>query len=77
MVVQRALKAADFGMRQLADATGLKYGVIRTWAIGYRTPTPDNIQKIAEGFRAQAQHLNGLAAELDAVATSDVEGDGE
>ena len=71
MVVQRALKAADFGMRQLADATGLKYGVIRTWAIGYRTPTPENIQKIADGLRAQAEHLNGLAAELDSAAVSE------
>jgi transcriptional regulator with XRE-family HTH domain len=75
MVVQRALKAADFGMRQLADATGLKYGVIRTWAIGYRTPTPENIQKIAEGFRTQAEHLKGLAAELESVAAA--EGDSE
>ena len=74
MVVQRALKAADFGMRQLADVTGLKYGVIRTWAIGYRTPTPENIQRIAEGLRTQAEHLNGLAAELDSVVAAEEDG---
>jgi transcriptional regulator with XRE-family HTH domain len=75
MIVQRALKTADFGMRQLAEAEGLSYGVLRAWAIGRRTPTPDNVKRIAEGLRNQSERLASLASELETAAAA--EGDGE
>ncbi len=68
MIVQKALKEADFGMRQLAESEGLSYGVVRAWGNGRRTPTPENIRKLAEGLRNQAERLTGLASELDATA---------
>ncbi len=79
MVVQRALKEAGFGMRQLAETEGLSYQLVRTWANGHRTPRPENIQKIADGFTRQAERLQELARELREVAETDVgaEGDGE
>jgi transcriptional regulator with XRE-family HTH domain len=75
MLVQRVLKEAPFSMRQLADAEGLSYGGVRGWAMGNRTPTPDNIRRLAEGIRKQSERLAELATELDAATAA--EGDGE
>ena len=75
MLVQRVLKEVPFSMRQLAEAEGLSYGGLRGWAVGNRTPTPENIRKLAEGIRNQSDRLAELAAELDAAAAA--EGSGE
>ena len=76
MVVQRALKEAGFGMRQLAETEGLSYQLVRTWANGHRTPRPDNIKRIADGFTKQAERLQELARELREVADSETAAEG-
>lgn len=67
-LVQRVLRDGPFSMRQLADDAGLSYGVLRAWAIGRRTPTPENLARIARGFERRAEKLHQLAAELTDVA---------
>jgi transcriptional regulator with XRE-family HTH domain len=55
-------------MRQLADEAGLKYDVLRAWAIGRRNPGAENLTKIAEGFERRAEYLTQLANELRRAA---------
>jgi len=55
-------------MRQLADDAGLSYGVLRAWAMGRRTPTAENLSRIAGGFERRAEKLREIAQELQQVA---------
>jgi transcriptional regulator with XRE-family HTH domain len=63
-VVQRVLRDGPFSMRQLAEDAGLSYGVLRAWAMGRRTPTPENLMRIAGGFERRAERLRNIAIEL-------------
>jgi hypothetical protein len=51
-------------MRQLAEDADLSYGVLRAWAMGRRTPTPENLSRIADGFERRAERLKAIIAEL-------------
>lgn len=67
-LVQRVLKDGTFSMRQLAEDAGLKYDVVRAWAIGRRAPTPENLSRIAAGFEHRAEELLRMARELREAA---------
>jgi transcriptional regulator with XRE-family HTH domain len=67
-VVQRVLREGPFSMRQLAEDAGLSYGVLRAWAMGRRTPTPENLSRIADGFERRSERLHAIIAELRRVA---------
>ena len=67
-LVQRVLRDGPFSMRQLADDAGLNYDVLRGWAIGRRTPTAENLSRMADGFEQRAQHLLRIAEELRKTA---------
>jgi transcriptional regulator with XRE-family HTH domain len=67
-LVQHVLREGPFSMRQLADDAGLKYDVLRGWAIGRRTPTAENLLRMAEGFEQRAQQLRHIANELREAA---------
>ena len=43
---------------------GLNYGTLRTWRAGVRSPSPENMRRIAEIADRQADKLRGLAVEL-------------
>jgi transcriptional regulator with XRE-family HTH domain len=72
-LVQRVLKDGTFSMRQLAEDAGLKYDVVRAWAIGRRAPTPDNLSRIAAGFEHRAEQLQRMARELREAAGESAE----
>ncbi len=67
-VVQRVLREGPFSMRQLAEDAGLSYGVVRAWAMGRRTPTPENLSRIADGFDRRAERLHAIVSELRRAA---------
>lgn len=67
-VVQRVLRDGPFSMRQLAEDAELSYGVLRAWAMGRRTPTPENLSRIADGFERRAERLHAIIAELRRAA---------
>jgi transcriptional regulator with XRE-family HTH domain len=67
-LVQRVLRDGPFSMRQLAEDAGLSYGVLRAWAMGRRTPTPENLSRIADGFERRAERLHAIIAELRQAA---------
>ena len=68
MMVKTALKNGPFSMRQLADEPGLSYAALRAWAAGVRTPEPESLQKIADGFEHRAEVLKELAEQLRRAA---------
>lgn len=67
-LVQRVLREGPFSMRQLAEDAGLKYDVLRGWAIGRRTPTAENVSRMADGFERRAERLREIADELREAA---------
>ena len=67
-LVQRVLRDGPFSMRQLAEDAGLKYDVLRGWAIGRRIPTAENLSRMADGFERRAQQLRQIADELRQAA---------
>jgi transcriptional regulator with XRE-family HTH domain len=67
-VVQRVLRDGPFSMRQLAEDAGLSYGVLRAWAMGRRTPTSENLSRIADGFERRAERIHAIIAELRRAA---------
>lgn len=67
-LVQRVLRDGPFSMRQLAEDAGLSYGVLRSWAMGRRTPTAENLSRMADGFDQRAQQLRQVAEELRKAA---------
>jgi transcriptional regulator with XRE-family HTH domain len=67
-VVKRVLRDGPFSMRQLAEDAGLSYGVLRAWAMGRRTPTPENLSRIADGFERRTERLNAIIVELRRAA---------
>jgi transcriptional regulator with XRE-family HTH domain len=58
-------------MRQLAEDAGLSYGVLRAWAMGRRTPTPENLSRIADGFERRTEQLQAMVKELRQAAGKD------
>jgi transcriptional regulator with XRE-family HTH domain len=67
-MVQRVLREGPFSMRQLAEDAGLSYGVVRAWAMGRRTPTPENLSRIADGFERRTERLHAIITELRQAA---------
>lgn len=67
-LVQRVLRDGPFSMRQLAEDARLSYGVLRAWAMGRRTPTPENLSRIADGFERRVERLHGIITELRRAA---------
>jgi transcriptional regulator with XRE-family HTH domain len=67
-VVQRVLREGPFSMRQLAEDAGLSYGVLRAWAMGRRTPTSENLSRIADGFERRTERLHAIITELRQAA---------
>jgi hypothetical protein len=55
-------------MRQLAEDAGLSYDVLRAWAMGRRTPTPENLSRIADGFERRTERLHAIITELRQAA---------
>lgn len=67
-LVQRVLRDGPFSMRQLAEDAELSYGVLRAWAMGRRTPTPENLSRIADGFERRTERLHAIVTELRRAA---------
>jgi transcriptional regulator with XRE-family HTH domain len=67
-VVQRVLREGPFSMRQLAEDADLSYGVLRAWAMGRRTPTPENLSRIADGFERRTERLHAIVTDLRRAA---------
>lgn len=63
-MVQRALKECGVVLRTLATDAGVSYGLLRQWAVGHRSPSAENVNRIASGLDARADRLHALAEAL-------------
>jgi transcriptional regulator with XRE-family HTH domain len=68
LLVKRTLEAVAPELKQIAEERGLNYSTMLSWRSGSRTPSSDNLSRIAELADQRADLLRGLAVELrDAV----------
>ena len=67
MIVQDALKRGG-NLRLIAEDAGVSYKAVLAWSAGERTPQPDSLQKLAEGFRKRAQQMAEAAEQLERAA---------
>jgi transcriptional regulator with XRE-family HTH domain len=67
-LIQRALEEGPFSIRALAEDAGISYDSLYSWARGRRTPKPENLRQVADGFDRRAERLKELAEELRKAA---------
>lgn len=64
MVTQDALQALAPSLRQIADDTGFSYATLRAWSSGARTPSPENLARLADALERRGGELSKLAEAL-------------
>lgn len=71
MSAQRALHAIAPGVKEIADTLDVSESTVTSWRAGRRTPSPDNLHKIAALADRRADELRGVAVELRRIASED------
>jgi transcriptional regulator with XRE-family HTH domain len=71
-MIQKALKEGTFSLRDVAESIGGSYGTVREWSRGARTPTAENVGRLADAFDRRADLLRELAGRMRGAATSDM-----
>lgn len=75
LLAARALAAVAPPLKDVADASGISYGTAKAWRAGIRTPSAENLEKLAEVLDGRADVLRGLALELRRAANDSRSGD--
>lgn len=75
MLAQRALNAVAPEMKALAESEGLTYSTVKAWRAGIRTPSEENLDRLAKLCDDRADTLRGLARELRTAANGNSHGD--
>lgn len=68
MLAQRALDSLSPELKDLAEDLGVSYSTVKAWRAGKRSPSPDNLEKLADLSEGQADDLLALAARLRRAA---------
>ena len=63
-LAKRSVGALTPGMGEVAERYGLNYNTIRMWRAGMRSPSLENLERLADVLDEQADTLRGLAAEI-------------
>lgn len=71
MAAQRALHAIAPGVKKIADALGVSESTVTSWRAGRRTPSQENLHKIAALADRRADELRGVAVELRRIASGE------
>lgn len=69
MSAQRALHKIAPTVRNIADELGVGESTVTAWRAGRRTPSAENLRKIASLADEQADSLRGCAVELRRLAS--------
>lgn len=68
MTVKEALHRASPELKQIAEETGISYASIKAYRMGKRTPSPENVRKLADALERRGVSLIEAAVRLrDAV----------
>lgn len=63
-MVKEALEALTPEMKKLAEDNNLNYGTLRAWRAGIRSPSEENVERIAEMIEEHGVKLMRHAARL-------------
>lgn len=74
-MVKQALEALTPEMKELAEENDLNYGTLRAWRAGIRSPSDENVERIANMIEEHGVKLMRHAARLRVKGSSDGEGD--
>lgn len=68
MLAQRALDSLSPEFKELAERLEVSYSTVKAWRAGKRSPSPDNLEKLADLTEGQADDLLALSARLRRAA---------
>lgn len=68
MLTKRALDTLSPELKALAEELGVSYSTVKAWRSGNRSPSPENLEKLANLSEGQADDLLALAARLRRAA---------
>lgn len=68
MLSKRAVETLTPELRELADEVGVSYASVKYWKTGERTPSPDNLNKLADIAEDRADDLLAISARLRRAA---------
>lgn len=63
-VVRQLIHALTVGRAELAEKIGVSPATLQSWAVGRRTPRPDNVRRLARAATLQSRRVARLTAEL-------------
>ena len=66
---QRALHTVSPGVKHIASELDVSESTVTAWRAGRRTPSRENLRKIASLADEQADSLRGVAVELRRIAS--------
>lgn len=73
MAAQRALHAIAPTVKEIAEALDVGESTVTSWRAGRRTPSAENLHKIAALADRRADELRGVAVELRRIASDEGE----
>jgi transcriptional regulator with XRE-family HTH domain len=70
MAAKRALHAIAPSVREVAEILDVAESTVHSWRSGRRTPSAENLLRIAELADARADALRGVSVELRKIAST-------
>jgi transcriptional regulator with XRE-family HTH domain len=67
-MVSRVIQSVSVSLPELAKLAGISLFTLRSYREERRTPSPENLRKLAKALRAHAMELNETADRLDSEA---------
>lgn len=74
-MVKKALEALTPEMKELAEENNLNYGTLRAWRAGIRSPSAENVERLAQMIEEHGVELIRHATRLRARDSGDGEDD--
>ena len=68
-VIDQALERAAASVDEIAREIGVTYNTLYAWRTGRRTPTPENLARLADALERRGSELAKLADQLRKEAT--------
>lgn len=65
MKAQDAVEELGVSLKKLCEDADLKYNTVMAWRAGRRTPSPENVRKLAQILEERSVTLHKLARDLE------------
>lgn len=63
-MIERAVSLSAGSMKELAAEIGVSYDAVWKWMHGQRTPSPENLRRLADVLEERGEALGGCADRL-------------